>query len=135
MGNPISIHRKVLAGYYFFFAVCFAAAGVIYLFARDWMLSIIPENDYFADMTNSDFLFWGIVLFIVAGLELWIAVALFRINKVARIIAIIISLLGLVWAIFGLIAYVELFNVIFLVIHSYFLWVLFYRYHQASALT
>lgn len=135
MGNPISIHRKVLAGYYSFFAFCFAAAGVIYLFASDWMLKLFPENDYLSNMIHSDFLFWGIILFIVAGLELWIAVALFRINKVARIIAIIISLLGLVWAIFGLIAYVELFNVIFLVIHSYFLWVLFYRYHQVSALT
>ena len=127
--NPI--HVKILSGYYFLFAFLIAAGGLIYLTASDWLLKVIPENDYFLQMTQSDFALWGGVLLVVAGLEAWLAIALLRTAKVARIIAIVISAMGLIWAIFGLAAYAEPLNIFFLIVHSYFLWVLFYKYHRS----
>ena len=131
MTNSSSIHIKILSGYYFLFAFLIAAGGAIYFTASDWLLSVIPGNDYFLQMTKSDFLQWGGMLFMIAGLETWLSVALFRQNEVAKIIAIVFSVLGFIWAIFGLLAYSELLNISFLALHSYFLWVLFYRFHNS----
>ena len=128
MTKPTSIHIILLAGYYFLFALLFAVAGIVYLTSSDWLLKVIPENDYLLQMTPSDFLRWGGVLLVVAGLEALLGMYLLKRSRIAKIIAVVSSGLGLLWAIFGLIAYAELLNVFFLVVHSYFLWVLVYRY-------
>ncbi|MEM9671794.1 MAG: hypothetical protein ACFB15_22565 [Cyclobacteriaceae bacterium] len=128
-----SIHITLLAGYYYLFAVILAMAGVIYLIASDWLLSVVPENDYFIQMTKSDFTLWGSIILIAAGLEALLATYLLKCSRIAQIIAILISALGLLWAIFGLIAYSEFLNIFFLGIHAYFLWVLTYRYQPSRS--
>lgn len=132
MQHPTSTHIKVLASYYVLFAFLIASGGVIYLVASDWLVQVIPENDYFLQMTKSDFSLWGATMLVIAGLEIWLAVALLRQSRPAKIIGIVFSVLGFIWAIFSLLAYSEVLNVFFVVVHSYFLWVLFYRYNRVS---
>lgn len=127
-----SIHIKILCGYYFFFAFILAIVSIIYLTASDWMTEVIPENDYFSQMSTSDFSLWGVILLVVAVLEGWLALALFQRAKMAWVIAIIFSVIGLIWSIYGLTEYTGLFNAFFLIVHSYFLWILFYRYNRTS---
>ena len=103
--------------------------GIAYITASGWIKNSFLDNAYIQNMATSEFVIWGFVLLLIAGLEAFFAYKIYKGSKIARIIAIVISALGLIWAIFGLIYYPGIENIFFFVIHSYFLWILKYKFN------
>lgn len=129
MNKKQSIHIKIISGFYYLFAALFSIMGIAYITASGWIKNSFLDNTYIQSMGTSEFIIWGFALLIIAGLEAFFAYKIYKGSKIARIIAIVISALGLIWAIFGLIYYRGFENIFFLAIHSYFLWALKYKFN------
>lgn len=129
MNKKQSIHIKIIYGFYYLFAALFSIMGVAYITASGWIKNSFLDNAYIQNMATSEFIIWGFVLLLIAGLEAFFAYKIYKGSKIARMIAIVISTLGLIWAIFGLIYYQGIENIFFLVAHSYFLWALKYKFN------
>ena len=129
MDKKQTIHIKIISGFYYLFAALFSLIGISYIFASGWIKNSFIDNPFIQNMGTIEFIVWGFVLLIIAGLEAFLAFKIYKGSKVARVIAMFISGLGFVWAIFGLVFYHGFENVFFLVIHSYFLWALKFKFN------
>ena len=132
MNKKQSTHIKIISGFYYLFAVLFSVMGIAYVFASGWIKNTFINNTYIQNMGTSEFVVWGFVLLFIAGLEAFLAFKIYKSSKIARIVAMIISGLGFVWAIFGLVYYRGFENIFFFIIHGYFLWVLKYKFNQGE---
>ena len=129
MNKKQSIHIKIISGFYYLFAAIFSIMSIAYITASGWIKNSFLDNAYIQNMATSEFIIWGFALLLIAGLETFFAYKIYKGSKIARTIAIVISALGIVWAIFGLFYYQGFENVFFLVIHGYFLWALKYKFN------
>jgi uncharacterized protein YacL len=119
-----TIHVKIISVFYTSTAILFTFFGFTYLVASNWLKANFIENTYLQNMDSKEFVLWGIILFLIAIIEFYFAYKLFKDSKPAKKIAIVISIIGIIWAIFGLFVYKGLENIFFLFIHGYFIWAL-----------
>lgn len=129
MNKKQSIHIKIISGFYYLFAALFTIIGLAYIVASSWIKTSFLDNVYIQNMGKGEFILWGFVLLLIAGLEAFFAYKIYKNSKIARTIAIVISALGFIWAIFGLIYYQGFENIFFLIVHGYFLWALKYKFN------
>ena len=124
MKRNITIHIKIVSAFYTLTAILLAFSGFTYLFASNWLKDKFIENTYLQNMNNKEFILWGIALVIIAIVEFYFAYKIFKGSKPAKKIALVISILGIIWAISGLFIYKGFENIFFLFIHGYFIWAL-----------
>lgn len=129
MNKKQSIHIKIISGFFYLCAALFSVMGIAYIFASVWIKNTFIDNPYIQKMGTIEFIVWGLVLFLIACLEAFLAFKIHKGSKIAKIIAIVISALGFIWAIFGLIYYRGFENIFFFIIHGYFLWALKYNFN------
>lgn len=122
-----TIHIKIVSIFYALTAILFAFFGFIYLLASNWLKANFTENTYLQNMNSKEFILWGIALFLIAIIEFYFAYKIFKGSKPLKKIAIVISIFGIIWAIFGLFVYKGFENIFFLFIHGYFIWALKHR--------
>ena len=119
-----SIHIKLVAGFYYLAAVIIGIIALAYIFASPWVKSLFATVPAAQEMSTSTYVMWGLALLLIAGLEAFFAFNIGNLSKIARAIAIVISAIGAAWAIFGWFNYQGYENIMFLVLHTYFLWAL-----------
>ena len=128
MTNKKSIHIKIISGFYYFVGGLMIVFGALYMFASGWIRDIFKNNSNIQEMTTGLYILSGLFLLVIGLLEFLLAKKISAGSKIARIIAIVISAMGLIWAIFGIIYYGGLENMLFILFHSYFLWALVKKY-------
>ncbi len=130
-----SIHVKILCGFYYLVSALLFFAGIAYCFLSDLIKSSFTDNAIIQKMTTKEFILYGVVIVAISLLESFLAYNLQRIKKWARIIAFVISSLGLLWAIVGIFVYGGLENLFFIGLHIYFIWILNKRYYGRNNTT
>lgn len=119
-----SIHLTIISVFYFLTAIILVAISLTYLFASNWLKVQYTDSTFIQNMDASVFAIWGVVLLLIAGLEFFFAYKLYKGSKIAKNIALVISIIGIIWAVAGLFVYRGFENIIFIIIHSYFIWTL-----------
>ncbi len=119
-----TIHIKIVSVFYSLTSILIAFFGSTYLVAPKWLKANFIDNSYLQNMSSKEIISWGIALLAIAIIEFYFAYKIFNGSKSARKIAIFISIIGVIWAIFGLFVYDEFENIFFLFIHGYFIWAL-----------
>ncbi|QCX37317.1 hypothetical protein FF125_02260 [Aureibaculum algae] len=124
-----NIHINLLSGFYYLVSVALFLAGGIYCFFTDLLKTNFTDNIIIQEMTTGQFVIYGVIMAVVALLEAILALNLRRFKRWAKIIALVISSLGLLWAIVAIFAYGGLENLFFIGLHAYFIWILSKRYY------
>ena len=124
-----SIHIKMLSGFYYLVSVCLLLMGFVYCFMPEILKSSFGDNTIMLEMTTKEFVVYGIIMILLSLFKALLAYKLSKLLNWAKIIALVISILGFIWALFAIIIYGGLENSIFIILHSYFIWVLMTKYY------
>ena len=126
----ITIHLEVLSGFYYLITFCLFLAGIVYYFMLDFLKSCFADNILLQEMLNIQIAAYGLIMIIVSTLEVLLAFKLSKLSKCVGVVALVISVLGILWAFIALFVYQGLENLFFIVLHSYFIWILTTNYHE-----
>jgi hypothetical protein len=124
-----SIHIKMLSGFYYLVSVCLLLTGLAYCFMPDILKSNFADNTIMLKMTTKEFVVYGGAMILLSLFEALLAYKLSKLLNWAKIIALAISALGFLWALLAIFIYGGLENFIFIILHSYFIWVLMTKYY------
>ena len=119
-----TIHIKIVSAFYALAALLFIFLGFSYFLALDWLKASFVDNTYIQNMDRKESILWGVGLLLIAMIECFFAYKIFKGSNVAKTIALVISVIGIIWAVYGLFVYGGIENIFFLSIHLYFTWAL-----------
>jgi len=128
-GVKISIHVKVISGFYYLIAIGLFLAGVVYCFMPSYLKTSFADQALIQKMTQREFAIYGVTMMIISLLEAILAYKLSKLSKGAKIVALVISVLGFLWALFAIFIYPGFENYLFVALHGYFIGVLMTKYH------
>jgi|GEM_PF-2072400 len=121
-------HVKVLSGFYYLVSGCLFLTGLVYCLMSGFLKNSFTDNAIMQETTTDQFVLYGIVMIALSVLEALLALNLWKLKKWARIVALVISSLGLLWAVVAIFVYGGLENLFFIALHGYFMWVLSTKY-------
>jgi hypothetical protein len=132
VNKKVPVGVQVISVLYYIAAALSLIAGIAFIAGANYIITLIPELTT-AGIGAELFIALGIILIIMSVLVLFIGIGLWKLKPWARIVAVIISILGIVLAIYSMIKGFMWGDIVKLVIHGLIVWYLIYNKESVRA--